>query len=82
MTRRLKSAVELVSDIGCKAFDLQHHSELEIRKAVALLRTVNAPMFDWLTQMLQAPVAKDSAGCEPDSHPVSERVETIKGIDL
>jgi hypothetical protein len=55
MTRRqLKTAVEIVSDIGSKAFDLQHHDEREIIAAVALLRHVNGPMFDWLTQMLIA----------------------------
>lgn len=55
MPRRLKSAVELVSDIGAKAFDLQQHSELEIAKAVAFLREVNGPMFDWLIQRLADP---------------------------
>lgn len=53
MTRRLKSAVELVSDIGSKAFDLQHHSDEEIREAVRMLRHVNGPMFDWLVLALK-----------------------------
>lgn len=47
-----KCAIELVSDIGSKAFDLQHHSDEEIAEAVALLRDVNAPMFDWLIRVL------------------------------
>lgn len=52
MTRRLKPAVELVSDIGAKAFDLQHHSDADIREAVKFLRTVNPEMFDWLVRIL------------------------------
>lgn len=52
MVRRFKSPVELVSDIGCKAYDLQHHDERDIAEAVALVRQVNAPMFDWLVQVL------------------------------
>lgn len=55
MSRRLRTAVELVSDIGAKAFDLQHHSEAEIAAAVRILRKVNGPMFDWLVYMLASP---------------------------
>lgn len=52
MTRRFKSAIELVSDIGAKGFDLQHHSESDIAEAVTFLRHVNGPMFDWLVRVL------------------------------
>ena len=73
MTRRLKSAVELVSDIGAKAFDLQHHRERDILEAVAILREVNGPMFDWLTCMLQprARVEVGRSGAAVDPHGVS-----------
>ena len=50
--RRLKTAIELVSDIGSVGFDLQHHSERDIAAAVAVLREVNGPMFDWLLRVL------------------------------
>lgn len=53
MARRLRSAVELVSSIGCIGFDLQHHSPKEIADAVKVLRVVNPEMFDWLVEILQ-----------------------------
>lgn len=62
MTRKLKSAVELVSDIGSKAFDLQHHSERDIAEAVACLKHINGPMFAWLIAVL-------STGAPPDTEP-------------
>jgi hypothetical protein len=52
MAKQLKPAIAIVSDIGSKAFDLQHHSEREIQEAVKILREVNGPMFDWLVQVL------------------------------
>ena len=71
MARRQKSALEIVSDIGSKAFDLQHHSERDIIEAVVILRQVNAPMFDWLTQMLIRgtiiEIAKQSPSPSPDN---------------
>lgn len=56
--RKPRPALDIVSDIGSKAFDLQHHSERDIALAVRLLRTVNAPMFDWLVRVLSV--------CPPD----------------
>lgn len=58
MARKLRSALELVSDIGCLGFDLQHHSDEQIAAAVALLRTVNAPLFHWLVKALGEPVVR------------------------
>lgn len=55
MKRRLRSAVELVSDIGSKAFELQHHSDRDIAEAVKVLRSVNGPMFKWLVEALERP---------------------------
>lgn len=52
MPRKIRTAVELVSDIGSKGFDLQHHSDADIKAAVTLLRTVNPQMFDWLVRVL------------------------------
>jgi hypothetical protein len=57
MARRLRSAIELVSDIGSLGFDLQHYSELEIKQAVKVLREFNPEMFDWLVRALQKPDA-------------------------
>lgn len=54
MARRLRSAVQLMSDIGSKAFDLQYHSDKDIAEAVAVLRDVNGPMFDWLVSRLSS----------------------------
>lgn len=67
MARRLKCAIELVSDIGSKAFDLQHHSDEEIAEAVKLLRDVNGPMFDWLVKALEAPPAEAASDPHADS---------------
>lgn len=55
MARRLRSAIEIVSDIGALGFDLQHHTEEQIAEAVKVLRTVNPEMFDWLVKSLQPP---------------------------
>ena len=53
-TRRVKSALELLSDIGSKASDLQGHGPLEIARAMQFMRECgNGPMFDWLVLMLQ-----------------------------
>ena len=52
MSRKLRDALEIVSDIGALGFDLQHHNEMQIAHAVALLRTVNPEMFDWLAKLL------------------------------
>lgn len=52
MARKLRPALNIVSDIGSLAFDLQHHSDEQIAAAVALLRTVNPEMFNWLVQKL------------------------------
>ena len=77
MTRRVRDAVELVSDIGGKAFDLQHRPDAEIREAVAVLRSVNGPMFDWLVSVLQGAVSKDSAATLIEGRPVGEGVENM-----
>lgn len=43
-----RNALDIVSDIGVIAFDLQRHTTEEIKDAVALLRTANPQLFDWL----------------------------------
>jgi hypothetical protein len=58
MARKLRSAIELVSDIGALGFDLQHHSDSDIAKAVQVLREVNGPMFTWLVKVLGEPERK------------------------
>lgn len=52
MTRKLRPAIEIVSDIGSLGFALQHHSDDAIQQAVIVLRTVNPEMFDWLVKIL------------------------------
>lgn len=52
MARKLRPALNIVSDIGSLAFDLQHHSNEQIAEAVAILHTVNPEMFDWLVERL------------------------------
>lgn len=62
MTRKLRPAVAIVSDIGSLGFDLQHHSDEQIAAAVALLRTVNPELFSWLVRALaEAPRSGDGA---------------------
>jgi hypothetical protein len=68
MARRLRSAVELVSDIGSLGFDLQHHSEAQIAEAVRLLRTVNPQLFDWLVRVLTESAADPAVPAEPPRH--------------
>ncbi len=55
MPRKLRPALELVSDIGSLGFDLQHYSDEEIALAVTYLRTVNPEMFEWLVRVLDKP---------------------------
>ncbi len=50
--KKLRSAIELVSNIGALGFDLQHHEDAAIAEAVKMLRTVNPQMFDWLVTVL------------------------------
>lgn len=52
MARKQRMAIELLSDIGSKAYDLQVYTDPEIQAALAVMRSVNAPLFDWLTQLL------------------------------
>jgi hypothetical protein len=56
--RKLRSALEIVSDIGALGFDLQHHDDVTIAAAVDLLRTVNPGMFDYLAQVLARPTLR------------------------
>lgn len=58
MARKLRPALNIVSDIGCLGFDLQHHSDEQIAAAVALLREVNPELFSWLVQALGAPMKR------------------------
>lgn len=51
--RKLRPALDIVSDIGALGFDLQHHDDQSITAAVTLLRTVNPEMFDWLVKVLE-----------------------------
>jgi len=60
MSRKLRPAVNIVSDIGSLAFDLHQHDEGQIAAAVELLRTVNPEMFDWLVRVLAS-----SSGARP-----------------
>lgn len=50
MARKLRPALNIVSDIGCLGFDLQHHSEKDISEAVAFMRLSNQEMFDWIAR--------------------------------
>lgn len=50
--RKLRTAIEIVSNIGSLGFDLQHHSDVQIVEAVKLLRMVNPEMFEWLVRVL------------------------------
>lgn len=52
MPRKLRDALEIVSDIGSLGFDLQYHDDIQIRHAVAVLRAVNPELFNWLVQAL------------------------------
>jgi hypothetical protein len=56
MSRKLrkptKTALEILSDIGCEGFDLQYYSETEIAEAMRFMRQANPQMFDWLARVL------------------------------
>jgi hypothetical protein len=45
-------AIEIISDIGCLGFDLQHHSEQQIADALAFMRLSNPQMFYWIVKAL------------------------------
>jgi hypothetical protein len=55
MARKLKPAIELLSNIGSLGFDLQHHSDADIAEAMAFMRQANGPMFDYLAERLAPP---------------------------
>src|SRR5712691_7980 len=85
MPQRLRPALDLVSDIGKLGFDLQHHSDEDIAAAVALLRSVNDPLFAWLVETLgtTSPSLRleddpenqsaRSCGCDPSANWICER---------
>jgi hypothetical protein len=77
--RKLRPAVELVSDIGSLGFDLQHHGEEQIREAVKLLRTVNPEMFDWLARLLGDQL-EAAADVTPTLLPAVERRQRIPSV--
>lgn len=52
MARKLRSAVELASDIGAKAFDLYAHGDRAAVDALRVLVSVNPEMFAWLRDRL------------------------------
>lgn len=55
MTKRMRRpAVEVVSDIGALAHDLQCYYDEEIVEAVKVCRTVNPEMFAWLVRVLDS----------------------------
>ena len=52
--RHLRPAVDIVSDIGALAHDLQCHRDTDIVDAVRCCRTVNPEMFAWLVAVLSS----------------------------
>lgn len=66
MTRRLRPALDLVSDIGSLGFDLQHHDAVQIAHAVAILRKVNPDLFAWLVQALSESTGSTTGSTKAD----------------
>lgn len=60
MTRRRKLAIELLSDIGVAAHDLQTYSDPDIADALAFMRQANGPLFDWLLKALTPAAPADA----------------------
>lgn len=58
--RKLRPALEILSDIGCLGFDLQHHSDEAIEDAMKFMRISNPEMFAYLSRVLAAPKADDA----------------------
>lgn len=72
MPRRVKQALELISDIGSKAHDLQGYGPIEIARAMQYMRDCgNGPMFEWLAAVLAPP----PTGASVDPSPVTENPE-------
>ena len=72
MSRKLRPAVEIVSDIGALGFALQHHSAADIASAVHFVRIINPEMFDWLAELLApSPHVAEVARTEPEAAPPS-----------
>lgn len=66
MTRKRRSVLELVSAIGSLGLELPHYSDEEIAAAVSFLRTVNAPLLDFLVGVLAARPRVRCAICSRD----------------
>lgn len=62
--RRLRPAIEIISDIGSLGYDLQHHAEPDIAAAMTFIRQANPEMFDWLAKVLD--VTKKCRHCGVD----------------
>jgi hypothetical protein len=52
VTRRLRPALEILSDIGSLGFDLQHHDDATIKRDFEYLKQVNPEMFAWLARVM------------------------------
>jgi len=57
MKRRLRPALEIISDIAALGFDLRQHGAADIAEAVAFLRTVNPVLLEWLATVLARPAS-------------------------
>lgn len=55
-----KTALEIISDIGCKGFVLQYYTEAEIAEAMRFMRQANPQMFDWLSRVMAPQAATDA----------------------
>ena len=72
--RKLRPAIEIVSDIGSLGFDLQHHSDAQIVEAVKLLRTVNPELFAWLVQVLGSKRSEPAGRSEASEQAEAQRL--------
>ena len=50
--RKLRPAIEILSDIGSLGFDLQHHDDLVIADAMEFMRKANPEMFAWIAKVI------------------------------
>ena len=50
----MRTPLDLAGHLAIAAVDLRHAPEADVIKALTLLRTVDASLFDWLADVLRA----------------------------
>ena len=75
MSRYIRDAILLLSDIGGKAHTLQAYGRNEILRELGAMRDMgNGDMFDWLAELIQASAGGEGRSGKPPGGPTSRAV--------